>query len=708
LTHCTLWPAVLLFVPLLIPLATRCIFAYDDLPSFHLPVRQMYSSALRDGHSVLWTSSLFGGFYLHAEGQVGAFHPPHYVIYRLLPVITALNIELISSYVAALAGMCLFLYRRGLRAPACILGATSFAFCGFNLLHLIHLNAVAVMAHVPSLLYAIDLVLAGGKRQRAAGSAAVSLLVGSQLLLGYPQYVWISGMVCGVYALMRARELGAARQLPVLAAAAMIGVTVGGAQLLPTVDLLRRSIRAEITREFQLSYSLHPLNLLQLCVPYLFANRVHARPEELIVHELGLYNGAMCTIAVCWCAVRWKQLWSRSLAAFAGVLSIVGLLLTLGRYGLLYEVLTYLPIIGSFRAPARHVVMLHIGLAVLLAIAFDDLLRLTRPQRRPALLAVAVPVSAAVLLTCLALAGVFGALAGPTAPAQTLLLGALPMAIAGLLVTQAAAAKRVALTLIPIVAAIDLGVWGYTYVWRTPPLTLGQIAASADAPPTFVPGMLVHAKTWEDRRNRMLLRGLRLYRPYVGLPPSRLLPDDSLVTWRLSGVEWVRDEKAWSPVSSPMPRARVLFDARASTDPAADLDTIDITRTALVYGSLPPVDGEAHGGAAVLTDTPGRLEFDISVSGRAILATTESYHSGWVARIGSRKSPTLRLYGDYVGVALEPGDYRVAIEFKPKSTTFGVILTLAGLAATLTGAVGVWRWTPGHRKLPTPNSRLSK
>ena len=54
------------------------------------------------------------------------------------------------------AGMWLLLRRRQIEPPAALFGAMAFTFCGFNLLHFVHVNAIAVVAHLPWLLYAID------------------------------------------------------------------------------------------------------------------------------------------------------------------------------------------------------------------------------------------------------------------------------------------------------------------------------------------------------------------------------------------------------------------------------------------------------------------------------------------------------------------------------------------------------------------------
>ncbi len=138
------------------PLFTGRVFVFNDLSWFHLPMRHLYQQALHSGDSVLWTPSIFAGYYLHGEGQIGAFHPFHQLIYRVLPLGPAFNLELIANYVAAFGGTFWFLRRLQFGQTPALFGAMLFAFSGFNLLHHQHLNMVAVVAHMPWLLAAAD------------------------------------------------------------------------------------------------------------------------------------------------------------------------------------------------------------------------------------------------------------------------------------------------------------------------------------------------------------------------------------------------------------------------------------------------------------------------------------------------------------------------------------------------------------------------
>jgi hypothetical protein len=177
------------------------VYTSDDLSCFHLPLRLFYRRCVRFGQRFDWCSQLFCGFYLQGEGQLGMYHPLHRVLYAALPFAWAFNLELLLSYPALLLGTFLLLRRRSLPIDASLLGAYGFAFAGFAVFHYMHLNAVAVVAHFPYALLAIDwLMRARTPTGRAWGGLALAVVTGSELLLGYPQYVYFSLLAEGLYA----------------------------------------------------------------------------------------------------------------------------------------------------------------------------------------------------------------------------------------------------------------------------------------------------------------------------------------------------------------------------------------------------------------------------------------------------------------------------------------------------------------------------
>ncbi len=311
--------AALVLLALTWPMLQGKVYVADDLGEYHLPLRQFYSQQLAAGEAFDWLPSLFSGYYLTGEGQAGTYHPLHWVLYRVLPLGVAFDLELLASYPLMLWGGYLLLRRWRLRPDAALFGAAAFTFSGFNLLHFVHPNAVAVIAHWPWLLWALDCALVARQPARAVADfparrpawawTLISLNVGSQLLIGYPQYVWLGLVVALPYAVVSLahsrRPIGG--RLIGLGLAVSIGVLLGSVQLVPTLDALADSNRQDVDRAFAGTGSLHPLNLIQVVAPYLLATRVVGQNT----HELGLYFGAVPLVLAIWLVAR-RELWNGS------------------------------------------------------------------------------------------------------------------------------------------------------------------------------------------------------------------------------------------------------------------------------------------------------------------------------------------------------------------------------------------------------------
>ena len=264
------------------------------------------------------------------------------------------------------------------------------------------------------------------------------------------------------------------------------------------------------------------------------------------------------------------------------------------------------------------------------------------------------------------------------------------MGITTLLVSEAARGMRPALSLLPIVIALDLGLWGYTHVWSTPPQTIDAIANQATLPADARQGVTVHMVDVDARRNLVVLRGARLFWSYVGLYPfPRLSPDDPLAQ-RLGGVEWVCESSEWLPVHDPMPRVRALAHVVDSAQIATDLPSIDVSRTAVVSEFVGELDSHATADLAVRLEAPGRIDVDVNATGRMLLVTTERYQRGWVANIDGQRIATLPVYGDFLGAVIAPGTYTLSLRFAPQSASDGMRLSAAGLLLLALVAGGLW------------------
>jgi hypothetical protein len=679
-----------LFGALAVPLCTGKIFPFGDIAALHVPLRLLYQQALTTGSSFLWTSELGNGIYLHGEGQAGMAHPLHLALYRLLPLGVALNLEMLASYGLAFSGMWLLLRRLGMGREPSVGGAIVFAFSGFNLLHLNHLNMVAVASHIPWLVWAADLLLRGSsQRTRAAGFAGVALTLGSQLLLGFPQSVWMALLILAWFVMYRVADGAPLRRVLLIAGALVTGAMIGGVQVLPTLDAVRESYRAAPSSAFRLAFSLHPLNLIQLFSPYALAQRIYAPPSEAsFVHEFGLYNGALSTLSVFWIALRWSELRHKGLAvAFAG-LAALGLLLALGPYGGLYPLLAHLPGISGFRAPTRHILLVHFAFAGMAALVLDDLIALSRRTApRAAIkvwpLAIPVAIGAAIVVAGLTAGrtnpsvGRYLDLRGAAAAAGPMVMGA-----TALLMALGANGRRFALPFLMLLCAADLSVWGMRYVWREAPVPLSAVAPAAGIPPRSQAGDMVFPDVARAiDLNRYVVWGLRSSAAYIALLPVRSATLNEAQRMRVAGVKWAWTPKGWTSVAGPMPRARLVSHWRIVSS-ADDAGAVDVTRTALVDAAPGETSG-APGRADMLRERPGHLLVETDARHPQLLVLTERFHPGWRIAIDGDPVPVRRVYGEYLGCVVPPGRRRVSFVFAPASARQGLWLTTAGLAVTL-------------------------
>ena len=672
-----------------LPLSGGLVYTFDDLIRYHLPFRFFYAQSLKAGDSFIWLPNIFCGFYIHGEGQVGMYHPLHLLLYGILPLTTAFNIELVLSFPFMAAGMYLFLRRWKIPRDAAMLGASVFTLSGFNLLHFMHMNATAVAAHIPWLLYAVDVAVGAGKERRAAFAwLAVALLTASQLLLGHPSIFWLSAVAEGFYALLLIlSRRSTARQLFRLALAKLLGVLIGCVQLVPHWDVAASSVRINPSLDFLQWPSVHPTQVAQLVAPYFF----HSGFFEGIPYELKTYNGAMPLLLLALLFVRRKDLGRlRPLAAGAVMLGVLSLVMALGKYGYLHWLQTLLPLVRLLRTPCRYVLLFHLALAIVAAVAFADLSTLARRRERIAWrklwpLALAPIASAAPpLFLFLADIGFQSAPArffASSATSMELVIAGPALFLTALLVLiMTSRGMQYGLIGIILFTAVDLGAYGFSYIWRFPPRNFESLVDSRPTPPNALRYRL------QSEDNVLLMKGIRLSDGYVSIPPKRKLEPLNQARLKVAGARWLWAKRPQFSggraygvqLPEPLPRVRLVSKALVSSDPNRDIDTIDVGSTALVSREI-KLAGGPPGKAAIAGDRPGRIRIETEAGSRQLLVLSESYHDGWQVTVDGRKSSVLRIYGDFMGCIVDGGRHEVEFVFRPKSLQAGALLSVIGL-----------------------------
>jgi len=702
--------AVVVLIVLAWPLLCGKIYAWGDLADLHLPLRQFYARCLARGDSFIWIPDIFCGFFLHGEGQVGMYHPLHLWLYGALPLEVGFNLEMLLSYPALLAGMYLLLRRWQLSRAAATFGALVFAFSGFNLMHYMHLNVIAGIAHYPWLLLAIDCAWREeAARRRAFALLGIALLTASEVILSHPQFIWYSLLLEGLYLLLllvtQRDRLG---RLPELAAAKCAGVLLGGIQLVPTLDMLSHSVRHDPELAFRYLFSLHPVNLLQPVAPYLFGERTRYYGEGNN-EEFALYNGAAAWLLFLLVLWRWRRLQThRSLALWAVMIGVAALVLALGKYGYAYRILARLPLLGWFRCACRHILFVHFATGITAAVALDVILRKRLAgawpswrELRPLWATAVASVFIAGGAICVKMSGV----AWPTAaevvgPVRYLIAGSAVVVISACLLALTCVNPRWAVALI-LFSTFDQAAYGLTWVKRLPATTVAELAAQVPKPPGPVQGRVVYPAGWG---NRPLLIGMRMPFGFASLQPARQLDVESEAFVQLACAEWIYDESGsvprWHHIPNPVPRVRLVTRAIACERPAERLatKTVDIRTMALVFENLELADGEP-GQATILTYRPGHIRVATSTNTAQLLVLSESYHPGWRACSDGMPVRVMPVYGDFLACLIDAGQHEVEFVFRPQSLRLGTWCSLAGAGLTVITCVVVW-WRARRPRIP--------
>jgi hypothetical protein len=678
------------------------VLSGNDLGAFHYPLRAFYARCLEVRHAWDWCPHLFSGFYLTGEGQAGTYHPLHVLLYSLLPLGAAFNLEVLLNYPIMFAGMVAWLSRHLARRDSTLLAAALFTFSSFSLLHLVHVNAMAIVAQIPWLLWAYDLSAEArnNRQQLFRGLLFIVLLTASQILLGYPQYVWFSLLAELWYLTTILRPQLNAKLLLSLAGAKLVGVLLAAVQLLPTFEAVANSTRHHVSPEFLQSGSWHPLNLVQLVAPYLFTTRALGQNT----HELGLYLGAVPILLLVMLLVEWRPIASSRFLTVSLTLAAFALLLAFGGYGALYPWQAYLPVVGKFRFPCRTLVLFQLAAAILTAAAWGRLCDHSSTNRsRSGFIAIW---SIVLLSALVALLAPLVASTTDLAPWSLRLLGPTLFILAASLITLAGRGARWAPAALLLFTMVDLAAYGLSYqpvhqtahwpnISNSVRETLDPWAISLSSQPDGP------VAPWA---NIGCVLGLRQIDGYAGLEPAKSLDYRTAPAQSVAAVRFVypcaeRTQPTWPEVgprlqawqfeSVAAPFARLVTKTQVSSDPRHDLSSIDWTSTVLVPEPLDAESG-APGQVSILRTRPSRMEFKTTASGRQLLVLAESFHAGWKATCDGELIATTRVNGDFLGAMVPAGTHYIEFRFRPHSLHWGAAITgmtALALALSLLGSL---------------------
>ena len=288
----------------------------SDLVLENYQWKSLLRDALRDGQVPLWNSRLFAGIPFLAAGQHSALYPLSFVFY-VLPLWLAYGVFTWLQLGVAAAGTYVLARVLGQRRPAAFLAAVAFSLSGFFISSVNFSMIIAAAAWLPWILTTIELVLRtvesgsekGAVEEQAQHAAAPvrrrrgptgpipyvavgALLFGIQALAGHVEITYYVLMVSAFYAAWRlggawlrlrsggqpprarwARTLQAAAWLALMA---VLGMGLGGVQLVPMYELAAQNFRQGSANLQQvIDWAWPKKQIITFLLPDFFGNPTH-------------------------------------------------------------------------------------------------------------------------------------------------------------------------------------------------------------------------------------------------------------------------------------------------------------------------------------------------------------------------------------------------------------------------------------------------
>lgn len=344
----------------------RLIISPDDGVIFNVPLRIAAANLLKAGYLPLWNPYVFSGMPLHAAAQAGLLLPLNW-FYLFFRAPLATNLMMLTTFALAALGAYLYARRSGTNIAGAVATSLIWQCSAFLVSHVGHTNILQTAALLPWVLWSIDGYGMTGERKRGV---LLAVLVALQVFAGHQQTFAYSFLLAGAYALVMARANSGRVRTSYLWSTWFLaaGAALAALQILPTLELLRNSLRATASYDFFSSFSMPPRFVLTFVAPYLFGGgdgglfRVPYLGPAFFAEYVGYVGVPTIMLAVIPVLLKRD---ARTL--FWTIVVFVCLLLAFGRFLPfdLYRVVYHIPVLNLFRVPARHLMEVEFALAVL-------------------------------------------------------------------------------------------------------------------------------------------------------------------------------------------------------------------------------------------------------------------------------------------------------------------------------------------------------
>ena len=701
-----------------------------DSVSFLYPMYRFAAQSFQAGSIPLWNPYQYAGSLFIADNQTGIFYPPNLVLFLLKPDFSYRAIEWLVIGHFLFAGVSMYFCMRLLRSQepfprtAALIAALAYMFGGVFIAHIGNLNLIAVAAWLPLTFLALHCAITAGSRKTGIGLAILSgVFLGTGTLAGHGQVTFLLAAYLGFYALYCAIS---ERSFWPLTALLLLGVTAVGLaaiNLIPSLEAVQYSVRAEFDARRAAGYALPWRGLLGLFAPDFYGRgQVRfwgdwPRVEYGYVGVLTLFLAGVGIVS------------DRSrVARFFAITIPLFLVLALGDNTPLYPLLVRLVPAFPFQVPARFVLLLDFSLAGLAAIGMAQLMKRPHTLRRYLIAAALAGTAVLVMLFWQYHSAVQDV---PQHQQQMLLaIAAFTLfAIGSWLLIWSRGQERISAQTFGLLGvlllAVDLLALGW-YVELEPNNPERGFAAGSPALEFLkenagLQRVEISTSAWQP--NLPQLEGLYsidgVYNPlelanyavYIGSVGYRGSP-----MYNLLGTKYIIAGKSGPPGDAAiivpildedpdvtiylntlaLPRALVLHSAQVVSDHDAAFtaihdDSFDPQRVVILEEGIALEQEQGQSAITVLAYEPNYAAFEVTTDRPAYFLLSDIHHPQWHATVNGQE--TSILVADYAlrAVYLPAGAHTVEMQFQPPAWTWGVAVTLITLLFLLFIAIWFWR-----------------
>jgi hypothetical protein len=361
-----------------IPLFSENVVIRWDAVSYYYPYQKLFADSLHSGKLPFWTSSIFSGFPVLADLQMGAWYPLNWPFFLAGIRLGSMFGELwLHALVAAVGAYLLCHHLIGSRR-ASLLAALMYGFSGYFAAHSEHIGLFQAVAYLPMLLWSF---LRAVERPNPSRLAGACLLGGCLCLTGHFQSVLY--VICAMWltALWRITQ-EPAKWMGIAGVALLVTVMspmLAAVQLLPSFQLLRHAYRAELASKNLTIGMANWHTLATFVVPNAAGTLDSEYHGSGDISQSYFYAGILLVPLA---LTGWTDRRVRRLAAF---LILPVLAYVVGPVSPFYWAMVRLPGFSSVRAPTHAMFVATLGLALLAAAGAN---MISQKVRRPWLVAV--------------------------------------------------------------------------------------------------------------------------------------------------------------------------------------------------------------------------------------------------------------------------------------------------------------------------------